>query len=212
MLDLFAGTGWGVACQRLGLAELGIEIMPAALATRRAAGMLSMDRSVAELPDDFGLHHPVHVGSPPCQTFSAAGKGAGRAALDRVLAGVEVISRGGRFRPDDGDPRTWLVLEPLRLALYGRPEVIVWEQVPGVLPVWQACARALRAAHGYSVWTGKLRSEQYGVPQTRTRAFLIARLAGPATPPTHTHTAATTSETRTGWTPASSRGSAWPRR
>jgi DNA (cytosine-5)-methyltransferase 1 len=38
-LDLFAGTGWGVACQRLGIEEMGVEIMPEARATRAANGM-----------------------------------------------------------------------------------------------------------------------------------------------------------------------------
>jgi DNA (cytosine-5)-methyltransferase 1 len=38
-LDLFAGTGWGVACQRLGIRENGVEIMPEAVASRAAAGM-----------------------------------------------------------------------------------------------------------------------------------------------------------------------------
>lgn len=33
-LDLFAGTGWGVACQALGIEEYGVEIMPEAIATR----------------------------------------------------------------------------------------------------------------------------------------------------------------------------------
>ena len=30
-LDLFAGTGWGVACQRLGIEEMGVEIMAEAI-------------------------------------------------------------------------------------------------------------------------------------------------------------------------------------
>jgi DNA (cytosine-5)-methyltransferase 1 len=61
-----------------------------------------------------------------------------------------------------------------------------------VAPLWEACARVLRRC-GYSVATGVLRAEQYGVPQTRQRAILVARspqltgLLGPAVlpPPTH---------------------------
>lgn len=37
-IDLCAGSGWAVACQRLGISELGIEIMPEAIATRDALG------------------------------------------------------------------------------------------------------------------------------------------------------------------------------
>lgn len=40
-LDLFAGTGWGVACQ-LGIEEYGVEIMPEACATRAANGMITL--------------------------------------------------------------------------------------------------------------------------------------------------------------------------
>jgi DNA (cytosine-5)-methyltransferase 1 len=45
--------------------------------------------------------------------------------------------------------------------------------------VWDACAPVLRAA-GYSVITGVLHSEQFGVPQTRKRAVLMARRDGVA--------------------------------
>src|SRR5690606_16247200 len=55
-----------------------------------------------------------------------------------------------------------------------------------VLPVWEAYAEVLRA-EGYSVATGNLHAEQYGVPQTRKRAILVARLNGEAKLPTPTH-------------------------
>jgi hypothetical protein len=45
-LDLFAGTGWGVACQSLGIHEQGVEIMPEAVASREAAGMETIYRDV----------------------------------------------------------------------------------------------------------------------------------------------------------------------
>lgn len=41
-LDLFAGTGWGVACQGLGITEYGVEIMPEAQAVREANGMTTI--------------------------------------------------------------------------------------------------------------------------------------------------------------------------
>jgi len=187
-IDLCAGIGWNVACQQLGISELGIEIMPEAIATRDAMGALTQNVSIADLPDDYCRMAPLQIAGPPCQTFSPAGKGEGRRALDEVLRRVKHLGVTGELiRGGAGDPRTWLVLEPLRLALGGMPMFVVWEQVPPVLPVWQACAEVLRAA-GYSVWTGNLSSEQYGVPQTRKRAFLIARRDGrPAAPPSPTH-------------------------
>jgi DNA (cytosine-5)-methyltransferase 1 len=187
VIDLFAGSGWGVACKRLGLKELGVENMPEAVATRQAADMATLNADVADLPDDFGHGVRIRIAGPPCQTFSPAGNGEGARNLDRVLAGIDVVARGERFRPDDGDPRTWLVLEPLRNALGSRPEIIVWEQVPTVLPVWQTCGRVLES-EGYSTWAGILSAEQYGVPQTRKRAFLLALRNGRiVTPPPATH-------------------------
>lgn len=47
-LDLFAGTGWGVACQALGIEEYGVEIMPEAVATRELNGMTTIYNDVWE--------------------------------------------------------------------------------------------------------------------------------------------------------------------
>jgi DNA (cytosine-5)-methyltransferase 1 len=200
-LDLFAGTGWGVACQWLGIDEYGVELMDEAVATRDAAGMRTLYRDVWDglapvLPDDVRRvmqSYDVLIASPPCQTFSMAGKGAGRAALDEVLEAVRlglyrdpVALRA--FGADKGhDDRTALVLTPLAHVYRDRPTFVVFEQVPPVLPVWEACADVMREL-GYSVWVGKLNAEQYGVPQTRTRAILMARRDGvDAAPPTPTH-------------------------
>lgn len=78
------------------------------------------------------------------------------------------------------DERTGLVLEPLRWALdaIDNPELnpyraIVLEQVPAVLPVWAAFGDALED-QGYSVDFRVLHTEEFGVPQTRRRAVLIA--------------------------------------
>lgn len=191
-LDLFAGTGWGVACKRLGIAEAGVEKMPEARATRAAADMVTIANDVWEIDRDLidaifdGL-----IASPPCQTFSAAGKGAGRKALDDVLGAVEDHSYKSMERLRNlgvtvGDERTALVLTPLHYWHEMRPQWVAFEQVPTVLPVWEACAEVMRDA-GYSVWTGNLQAEMFGVPQTRKRAFLLASLDREAAPPVPTH-------------------------
>lgn len=191
-LDLFAGTGWGVACQALGIEEHGVELMPAAVATREANGMRTAYRDVWEGLDRPELvpEHDLLIASPPCQTFSLAGGGAGRRALTEV---VELIEDGTWLDPDalrgfgaEHDDRTALVLTPLTYAMRYRPRAIVLEQVPPVLPVWQAIARVL-ALNGYQVATGVLHAEAYGVPQTRKRAILVARRGGEAKLPTPTH-------------------------
>lgn len=192
VVDLFAGPGgWDFAARELGLDVLGIERDPAACRTRKAAGLPTIEGDVREhLPLIADLHPLGLIASPPCQTFSAAGNGAGRAAMTDVLLGVELLTVGLPL-PSFSDERTSLVLEPLRWALeadaQGRPfQWIVLEQVPAVLPVWGAYAEVLRE-RGYSVTTGVLNAEQYGVPQTRRRAVLMARLGTDVWLPTPTH-------------------------
>ena len=188
--DLFAGAGgWDLAAAKLGIHARGVENMKEARATRDAAGLTTIHDDVWTFAPDgqaSGL-----IASPPCQTFSAAGKGAGRKALDDVLRGI----RDGyvddldhlRFLGEEvGDDRTALVLTPLHFALTGGYEWLAWEQVPAVLPVWQACADYL-SERGWNTWAGLLHAEQYGVPQTRKRAFLLASRRGPIAPPTPTH-------------------------
>lgn len=193
-VDLFAGPGgWDVAARDLGLDVIGIEFDKAACETRRAAGLKTIEgdvRARGHLIADLILRGLI--ASPPCQTFSAAGKGAGRAALDDVLLGIKTLAARQEFDASVfDDERTGLVLEPLVWALKavdaGRPfEWLAFEQVPTVLPVWEAMAEVLRD-EGYSVATGKLHAEQFGVPQTRTRAVLVARRTGVARLPAPTH-------------------------
>src|SRR5690242_13151394 len=87
-LDLFAGAGgWSLACQRLGIDETGVEIMPAAVETRAVAGFKTHEVGDVwefDFPSARGAYAGL-IASPPCQTFSSAGKGAGRKALDDVL-------------------------------------------------------------------------------------------------------------------------------
>ncbi|MEX5636453.1 DNA cytosine methyltransferase, partial [Parafrankia sp. FMc2] len=60
--------------------------------------------------------------------------------------------------------------------------------VPAVLPIWERFAYELRRS-GYATWTGLLSAEEYGVPQTRRRAFLLAsRTRDTVGPPQPTHT------------------------
>lgn len=195
-LDLFAGVGWGVALQRLGIKEYGVELMPEAVATREMHGMETFWDDVWTAIKYAPLDSPafsaaLHIASPPCQAFSVAGKGAGRKALEDVLRAIderhfEDIDDLRQFAYGLGDDRIGLVLTPLHYAVKLRPKFIVWEQVPPVLPVWEACAEVLRW-RGYSVVTGVLNAEQYGVPQTRKRAILIATTEGEAKMPTPTH-------------------------
>ncbi|RCG31640.1 DNA cytosine methyltransferase [Sphaerisporangium album] len=187
IVDLFAGPGGlDVAAEKLGVATVGVEWDASACMTRRAAGLATVEGDVRRYgPSDFP-EADVLAGGPPCQTFTVAGMGAGRRALDEVLRFVKrMVAREDREEIDRDlskleDERTGLVLEPLRWALQAIDKrntpyrAIVLEQVPAVLPVWEAYAAALDD-EGYSVDCGILRMEEYGVPQTRRRAVLIAR-------------------------------------
>lgn len=86
-----------------------------------------------------------------------------------------------------------LVLEPARwiFDLLDAGDALDWiclEQVASVLPLWQTYAEEL-TARGWSAWAGVLNAADYGVPQTRRRAILIASRVRTATAPEPTHCA-----------------------
>lgn len=189
IIDLFAGPGGlDVAARWLGVPAAGIEWDPNAHHTRRAAGLGTTFGDVRLFGPDTFPDATVLCGGPPCQTFTVAGSGSGRRALDEVR---ELARRlvGERTLPaetlaDLEDERTGLVLEPLRWILKAKDtdedevrtyRAIVLEQVPAVRPLWDTMQELLEA-EGYVVDVDVLRAEQYGVPQTRRRAILIARL------------------------------------
>ncbi len=123
------------------------------------------------------------IGSPPCPAFSAAGKGEGREHVDALVAAIHARDWSARPSPD---PRVWLSLDVGRWVSELRPEWVALEQVPAVLPLWRAFAHILEA-DGYSTWCGVLNSADYGVPQTRQRAILMASRTRRVAPPVPTH-------------------------
>lgn len=165
ILDLFAGPGgWSEGLRSLGLSDVGIEFEPWACATRAAAGHETIQADITTLsPEPWAGLVDLLIASPPCQAWSTAGK---RKGFD--------------------DPRGQLVYEVIRWAQAIRPRLIACEQVPPVLKVWEQFAETLKF-FGYECWTGYLSAEEYGVPQTRKRAYLLASLSGVPQPPAPTH-------------------------
>lgn len=192
VLDGCAGPGgWSAAAEALGLRELGIELDSWACATRAAAGHLTVRADVAAFPvKHLADRFSGVVFSPPCGTFSKAGKQEGISEMALLHQAIEDLAAGrdtrGLLRAQCSDPRTPLVVEPLRYALAIRPEWVALEQVPAVLPLWRHMARILRG-NGYSAWAGVLNSADYGVGQVRRRAILIASRVRQAAPPRPTH-------------------------
>ena len=168
-LDAFAGAGgWSVACAQVGIDDLGIENEPIVVQTRAAAGFETLFNDVWE-----GVHEranftmPIFLGSPPCQAFSVAGRGDGRTAMDDILRALEEqVYASGRAGMDAvrnklGD-KIALVLSPMSYIWRDRPTFVALEQVPQVLPVWEAFKPHLERM-GYSVEVGVLSAEQYGI-------------------------------------------------
>ena len=165
IVDLFAGPGgWDEGLRMIGRTDVvGLEWDAAACATAKAAGHARIRTDVATYPTEaFGAVEGL-IASPPCQDFSPAGN----------RAGIE------------GD-KGKLVAEVMRWATALRPQWIACEQVPEVFPTWQHYAHQLRSL-GYSTWAGLVNAADYGVPQERERALLLAALTGHVEPPMPTH-------------------------
>lgn len=186
IVDLFAGPrGWSEGLRLVDPAarDIGLELDRWANATARAAGHLVVECDVSAVdPADYAGAEGL-IASPPCQAFSLAGLQHGRAHVDVLCDAID--RRDWAVRPDR-DPNVWLALEVGRWYEALRPRWLALEQVPGVMPLWERYAALLRS-DGYSVWTGVLNAADYGVPQTRRRAVLVAHRDRSVSSPTATH-------------------------
>lgn len=196
VVDLFAGPGgWSHALHVLGVRDVGLEWDEWACKTRASAGQLTIRTDVAMYPAwPLVGRTRGFIASPPCQAWSMAGKRLGLLDQPLVHQAVADLAAGRDTRAilltACKDPRSLLAAEPMRYlhALHqaGEPEWIAMEEVPDVLPLWRQYAVILRS-WGYSVWTGILNAADYGVPQTRKRAILLASRTRTAEPPPPTH-------------------------
>jgi len=215
---LFSGAdGWATGMRPLGLTNtIGFEFNHAAVVTARANHHLVVEGDLSKVDP---AEHPALglIGSPPCQGLSPAGNGAGLEDFTSLLWAVRMVRRwieqgcmatlsdpelattiwgwtpeyaiawlGSVIR----DPKSALILEPVRWALR-MPEAPHWialEQVKTALPVWEALADLYRDM-GYSVWTGVVHMEEFGLGTTRERAILLASAVHDLSDgPTKTHT------------------------
>lgn len=168
---LFAGAGGSsVGLHDAGYDVTGYEYWQPAVDTHRANGMPCELHDLSDATRDH-LIAPCNLlwASPPCQSFSAAGKGLG--ADD----------------PRDGFPWT------LRIIGHLLPSVVIIENVKGLTfakhaDYFRTVLVALETL-GYDWDWRVLCSADYGVPQTRERCYIVARRDGaPIVWPAPTHT------------------------
>jgi DNA (cytosine-5)-methyltransferase 1 len=192
IVDLFAGPrGWSEGLRLLGLTDIGLEWDTAACKTAHAAGHPVIQCDVAQYPTaPFAGRIRGLIASPPCQAWSRAGKRGGLADQSLVHQAVHDLAHGRDTRAEllaqCKDERSLLAAEPMRWLFDLRPEWVCMEEVPDVLPLWKQYALYLQQ-WGYSTWAGVLNAADYGVPQTRKRAILIASRTRGVTAPGPTH-------------------------
>lgn len=169
VVDLFAGAGgWATALHTLNLNSVGIEIGKDQCATRSAAGHNTIRADLHEYPV---FETQYLVASPPCTTFSTAGKKTSRSDVQSLCESLTI---------PDVPTREWNDRNSNLVAMAGRwvyktQRWVILEQVPAVLPAWEALAAGLLADGWASASAGILDTGPVAkVPQTRKRAVLIA--------------------------------------
>ncbi|NTW98727.1 MAG: DNA cytosine methyltransferase [Geobacteraceae bacterium] len=170
-IDLFAGAG-GMS---LGARQAGVEIKlcvendPHALATyshnHKDARIFSDD--IRKLSSDDILSVRKHYndelvvfGGPPCQGFSTSNQ---------------------RTRSSD-NPNNWLFQEFIRVVKISQPDWVVFENVKGILETeggifLEHTITSLQEL-GYTVSHQVLNAAEFGVPQARSRLFVVGNLHG----------------------------------
>lgn len=186
LLDLFAGVGVGIGARQADIEDLGVENDPITVESRNLNNLTTIYNDVWDMhlaPDNIdGIW-----ASPPCQTFSTAlppnrlHMAAPKYEVIRHIRERTWLNLNTLRNTDFGDPRTALTILPLAYINHLQPRYVIMEQVPGVKLVWDEYKPHLIDL-GYDVWTGYLTATDFGVPQTRKRAYLIATSDRPAEP------------------------------
>lgn len=166
-IDLFAGAG-GMS---LGASAANIKVEIAVEFDKYAAETYKANHLNTELiiddirnikPFNFSTNNQAIVlfGGPPCQGFSTSNQ---------------------RTRSSEND-KNWLFKEFIRVAKFLKPDWIVFENVKGIIETEKG--RFLEEITnsftdlGYTITYGILKASDFGVPQNRSRFFLIGSLHG----------------------------------
>jgi DNA (cytosine-5)-methyltransferase 1 len=167
VLDLFSGAG-GLS---LGFKHAGFEIVGAidfnedAIETHKFnfSNSICINEDISKIDNKkivelFGENIDVIIGGPPCQGFSNANK----------------------WQKLEDDPRNKLFFEFMRVVKLIKPKAVLIENVPGILSKNSGFAKEkiteILKNEGYNVSVKTLLASDYGVPQSRRRAFFVAML------------------------------------
>ena len=165
MIDLFAGVG-GLS---LGFEMCGFDVVianeydasiaEAYIKNRKHPNMIVDDITKLPIRETFGQfcgNVDLIVGGPPCQGFSQKGQ-----------------------RKSINDPRNFLFRYYVEVVSTVKPQYFVMENVPGLLTTeggyFKRELMQLYANLGYSITADVLCAADYGVPQSRRRAFIIGK-------------------------------------
>jgi DNA (cytosine-5)-methyltransferase 1 len=169
---------------RLGYDVTALDNVPDCLATGFAAGHRTKkwDLTSPYLPNQW---FNFVWASPPCTAFSVAGN---REALPHAGGLMQAVVNedwewGWRNRHN---PDVWLILSAMQTIIHVRPTAVAIENVQQARGVMEACLRVLKR-YGYRGEVDLLSAEQFGVPQTRVRTFLVAHLGVDVGLPSPTH-------------------------
>jgi DNA (cytosine-5)-methyltransferase 1 len=159
-IDLFAGLGgFHLALRDLGHTCVFASEVDETLRTlyEKNFGM-SCAGDIRDIDPSKIPYHDILCAGFPCQPFSKAG------------------SQQGLRDTELGE----LYLDILRVIQYCRPRYLVLENVPNLAyqrngKTWQTVARLLEG-EGYNVAIETISPEQYGIPQIRTRIYIVGSL------------------------------------
>lgn len=166
-VDLFAGAG-GLS---LGAEMVGIDVQIAIENDIYAAETYKLNhprtkvivddiKNIDRICLDNGNNTVILFGGPPCQGFSTSNQ---------------------KTRNKD-NPKNWLFREFIRLADSLKPKWIVFENVRGIVETEKGYFSELISSEmsklGYTCTTMVLCASDYGIPQIRSRFFLIGSLSG----------------------------------
>lgn len=173
ILNAFGGIGITTAARRLDVACMDVELQDDIRATLSLLGLSlpSIDAwdfdTIRQGNIDVMWAYPPFPKEESPETIA-------RLTRERTWDDLDAL----RDLDEVGDS-----LLPVAYALRFLPRVVVFEQEPVWQPFFFELAPILREV-GYDVWEGFVHAEQFGVPQLRTRRYIIARRDGiPAGPP-----------------------------